>query len=332
MKRPVPSLAGFSLLGVAALAAGRPAAADLPEVVDRAAGSVLLVEVTPADARPPALDRTGPGFVIDPNGHVVTASALVSGARAVRVRTEDGRRVDARVIGADETFGLAVLGVEGRPSSFPLGRADLARLGEPVSSVTRTPDGRLSARAGVLSSRGGTGSAVIDDDLTVDFPLDDTFVGAPLLDAAGRVLGMFTVRPQPAPPAGPTRRGRAVAITIVRGRVDTVLAAVPIDVVSEAVRQILERGRVDWPWVGVTLRMTGGRVEVATVAPGAAAGTAGVAGGDVVTTVDGRRVRTVADVQRAILIRRVGQRVSFVVERAGQSRTFDLVLEARPRP
>lgn len=324
----------FSLAGLAGLALPAGAAADLPEVVDRAAGSVVGIEVTPADVRPAALHRFGVGFVFDPNGHVVTTMATVGGAEAVQVRLDDGRRVDARVVGTDPVFGIAVLEVGTRAPAFPLGRADLARLGEPVAAVTRAADGRVVVRAGILSARGGAGGAspVLDDDLHVDFDLDPSFAGAPLLDAAGRVLGLCTGRATP--PPGPARRRGAAGIRMVLG---TRLTAIPVDAISEAVRQIVERGHVDWPWLGLVVQeapVSGGaaRVEVATLPPGSPAATGGVAPGDLVVSIDGRRVRRIADVQRAVLARRIGQHVALIVERGGRSQTLDLVVQARPGP
>lgn len=325
----IPRRNVLSLVCLAAVAAPRPAAGDLPEVVDRASGSVVGIEVAPADVRPPALNRFGVGFVVDPGGHVVTTAAIVGGARTVRVRLDDGRRLDARVVGVDLAFDLAVLELAAaRPPAFPLGRADLARLGEPVATVTRASDGRVVVRSGVLSARGGRAAPILDDDLQPDFDLDPTFLGAPLLDGAGRVLGLLTARPAPA--LGPPRR-RVPVPGALR------LAAVPIDVVSEAVRQILERGHVDWPWLGMAVQEVppsgaGGvaRLAVFAVDPGSPAAAAAVAPGDLVLSLDGRRVRRIADVQRAVLARRVGQHLSVVIERAGQSQTLDLVAQARP--
>jgi S1-C subfamily serine protease len=332
----------LSLVSLAALAVPASAAADLPEVVDRAAGSVVGIEVAPADVRPAALNRSGVGFVVDQNGHVVTTAAVVGGAETVRVRLDDGRRLDARVVGVDTAFGVAVIELAARPPAFPLGRADLARLGEPVATVTRAGDGRVAVRAGILSARGGRGAPVLDDHLQVDFDLDASFLGAPLLDGAGRVLGLFTVRAGTPPHPNELRSSGTPGPPRRRGVTDlgaTRLAAVPMDVVSEAVRQILERGHVDWPWLGMALQEVapsgaGGvaRVEVVAADPGSPAAAGGVAPGDLVLSVDGRRVRRVADVQRAILLRRAGQHVTLVVERSGQSQTLDVVAQARPGP
>ena len=303
--------------------------ASLPEIVDRASGSVVAIEVRPADARPPVLNRFGVGMVFDPTGHVVTTASLIVGAQTIVVRLEDGRQLPARVLGTDAAFDLAVLEVAARPPALPLGRGDLARLGESVSAITRTPDGNVIVRTGILSARGGIGALLLDDDLVPDPALDLRFAGAPLLDAGGRALGLVAVRSPGLPTPPSTRRGPSVARS--RAAPAPQAAAVPIDIVGEAVRQILERGQVDWPWLGLGLRSApGSRLEVAATEPGSPAAGAGLAEGDVVVSLDGRRVRSIADVQRIVLTRRIGQRMMLLTSRGGAPRSVEVVTQARP--
>jgi len=332
MGRLSPSLRCI-LVVLATVVAPAAARASLPEIVDRAAGSVVSLEVAPAGARAAGGHRFGAGWVFDPAGHIVSSAKLVGGASSVVVRLQDGRQLPARVLGTDAAFDLAVLDAGARLPALPIGRGDLARLGESVSAITRTADGNVVVRAGILSARGGTGAPLLDDDLLPDPALDGSFVGAPLLDGAGRALGLVALRAPARPATAPRRALGAAAFARLGSASEPPLAAVPVDVVSEAVRQILDGGHVQWPWLGLGLRTAAdNRLEVASTEPASPAAGADLAPGDVVVSLQGRRVRSIADVQRIVLTHRVGSSMALVTSRGGATRSVDVVTQAHPGP
>jgi S1-C subfamily serine protease len=141
---------------------------------------------------------SGSGFVLDGDGHIVTAAHLVRAASDVRVAV-DGHTRRARVLGVDETDDLAVLGID--PSGLDLhplglGDSDSVRVGDPAivlgcsSGLAPTlTSSTVAARQPRMEAPGG---ASVADALQVDAPLRAADAGAPLLDTSGLVTGVNT--------------------------------------------------------------------------------------------------------------------------------------------
>jgi S1-C subfamily serine protease len=141
---------------------------------------------------------TGSGFVLDGDGHIVTAAHLVRAASDVRVSI-GGRSLPARVLGVDSSNDLAVLvvptaGVDLQP--LDLGDSDVVRVGDPAIVLGRTAGLAATLTSGTVSARqpsvAAPGGAAVEDALQIDAPLHEGDSGGPLLDTSGRVTGVNT--------------------------------------------------------------------------------------------------------------------------------------------
>ena len=168
-----------------------PAALDAVRIAAAVLPGVVSIEV-----RTGGSEATGSGFVVDDRGHILTNAHVVDGARRVRVVTQDGTRRTATVLGADPRQDVAVLQVDDGPPlpALELGRSDAVQVGDEVLAVG-SPLGLVgTVTAGIVSAKdrevrlgtaGGRARA-----LQTDAPINPGNSGGPLLDAAGRVVGI----------------------------------------------------------------------------------------------------------------------------------------------
>jgi S1-C subfamily serine protease len=177
------------------------------DVYRREAAGVVGVTARGVPVPPSAFDLpsrradgmlTGSGFVLDGEGHIVTAAHLVRAASEVHVSV-DGRALSARVLGVDSSNDLAVLaidttGVDLHP--LDLGDSDVVRVGDPAIVLGRTAGLAPTLTSGTVSARqpsvAAPGGAAVQDALQIDAPLHDGDSGGPLLDTSGRVTGVNT--------------------------------------------------------------------------------------------------------------------------------------------
>jgi S1-C subfamily serine protease len=141
---------------------------------------------------------TGSGFVVDPDGHVLTAAHLVRAASEVSVDV-DGRSRPARVVGLDAAIDVAVLRIDPRGLDLhplELGDSEAVGAGDPALGLARAPGQAATLVSGTIAARQprltAVGGAAIDDALQFDAPLHAGDEGGPLLDTAGRVIGLST--------------------------------------------------------------------------------------------------------------------------------------------
>jgi putative serine protease PepD len=196
MQSSAPLLAAGPVGGTAAGDVYRNEAAGVVGVTARSILSVPSAFDVPSRRSDGTL--AGSGFVLDGNGHIVTAAHLVRAAADVRVAV-GGRSVPARVLGIDESNDLAVLGIATTGLSLhplDLGDSDTVRVGDPAIVLGRSAGlaptltmSTVSARQSHVSAPGG---AAVADALQVDAPLREGEAGGPLLDTSGLVTGVNT--------------------------------------------------------------------------------------------------------------------------------------------
>jgi S1-C subfamily serine protease len=201
--------AGADITPVAAtLLAARPLTATAAgDVYRREAQGVVAVTARTVPVAASAFDvaarrpdglSAGSGFVLDREGHVVTAAHLVRAAGDVRVEVGT-RRLEARVVGIDAASDLAVLQVDPNAADLhplALGDSDAVQVGDPVVAIGRAPGMLPALAAGSVSARQprieGPGGAVVTAALQTDAALAEGDCGGPLLDSSGRVIGVNT--------------------------------------------------------------------------------------------------------------------------------------------
>jgi S1-C subfamily serine protease len=275
----------------------------------------------------PAGDRLATGLVAESGGIIVTASAAVTGSRAVTVIEADGDRRNASAVGSDPTTGLSVLRIaDDLPAATfdfappTTGSVALAMALEPGRHAGDVPSATLYAGSVVAS-----GVALDLDRLTSDFattavaaPLASGDIGCPLLDDDGHVTGILERS------GGTGLAGASVFL--------------PAELVWSVADQLVSSSAVDPGWIGVTAgnaeaptvppKPVGATVQ--SVAPDSPAADAGLKDGDVVTAVNGYRVRSDAELTTWLYSMPPGTDVKVTFERSGSPITETLQVAERP--
>jgi putative serine protease PepD len=304
----------------AAAPAGGP---SVRQVYDRAQRGIVRVDARPRGMRipsgPPRRDdgvATGTGFVIDRSGLIVTNDHVAAGGPQVSVRfDEDDKRIDARIVGRDPSTDLALLKIDPGAAKFEpiaLGDSKQVHVGDTAIAIGHPFGLERSLTLGVVSATDRDIEAPngfeIDNVVQTDAAINPGNSGGPLLDAAGRVIGVNS-------------QGRAGASGIA--------FAVPVDTVKKVLPDLRRGRRVERPFLGVATA-GGSQPRVASVVRGGPAADAGVRRGDVIVSIDGRPVRSSADVVREVQRHRVGDRVAVVVRRGERRLELRVRLDARP--
>jgi 2-alkenal reductase len=296
----------------------------------QAAPSVVQVVSLPAEAARGETTRvsSGTGFVWDEVGHVVTNNHVVENATRIAVRLASDETVEADLVGRAPTYDLAVLRLKrtaslpprlavGSSSDLKVGQAALA-IGNPFGLDQSLTTGIISALKRRLPTSGGREVANV---IQTDAAINPGNSGGPLLDSAGRVIGVTT------------------AIFSPSGAYAGIGFAIPVDVVNRVVPELIRNGRVPVPGIGILaadetqaaqLGVTG--VIVGRTIPGTPAERAGLKGvdqaagtiGDVITEVDGKTVRHLADLTDELERVGVGKSVKLTVRRGSRNVSIDV--------
>jgi serine protease Do len=267
----------------------------------------------------------GSGFFISADGYAVTNNHVVDKAETVEVKMEDGRTLNAKVIGTDSRSDLALIKVEG--SNFPyvnLGEKS-PRIGDWVLAVGNPFGLGGTVTAGIVSARGrDIGAGPYDDFIQIDAPVNKGNSGGPTFDVDGNVIGVNTAIFSPS--------GGSVGIAF----------AIPAETVRTVVAQLKDRGSVTRGWIGVQIQPVSPEIaeslglknaEGALVAEPQSNGPAvkaGIEAGDVITSVNGQPVKDARDLARRIGSMPPGATVKLVAVRKGAEKNFSLTLGELP--
>ena len=270
----------------------------------------------------------GTGFVITPDGYIVTNSHVVEGATQISVAFTDGSEKPAELVGREPASDLAVLKVAG--TSLPtveLGDSDAVQPGDEVVAIGNALalDGGLSITRGIVSGlrrtvSTNTGSTLIGM-LQTDAAINPGNSGGPLVDAQGRVIAINTAI---ANPQSANNVGFAIPVANARPIIDDLRLGRPaafLGVSTVTVTPALARERD---------LATGTGALVTRVSPGSAAATAGLREGDVIVSIGDQPVTEASDVQALVRGRRPGNTVEVGVRRGGETVTLRATLTERP--
>ena len=300
------------------------------------------------DQEPPTRPGTGSGFIIRPDGYIITNNHVVENAEEINVQLSDRRRFrDVELVGRDPTTDVALLKVNGEDlPAVSLGSSDSTEVGEWVLAVGNPGFGGgpqetlpTTVTAGIVSGKGRnigvldrqfrdqSVSPAIEDFIQTDAAINPGNSGGPLVNMGGRVIGVNT------------------AIASETGYYMGYGFAVPIELVEEVVQDLLQHGEVRRAALGVTVqavgpddaeyygldRVAGAMVTGFSELQGGAespAREAGIQSGDVIVSVEGRRLRSVSDLQRRIRSYDPGQTVQVTVVRRStqEEETVDVTL------
>ena len=277
----------------------------------------------------------GSGFVWDREGHVVTNFHVIQGATAARVSMHDHSEWDAALVGAAPDHDLAVLRIRAPEEKLVpvlVGSSRDLQVGQKAFAIGNPFGLDFTLTTGIVSALGRSIPSLtgrrIDDVIQTDAAINPGNSGGPLLDSAGRLIGVNT---QIASPSGASAG---------------VGFAVPVDTVNRIVPQLIRHGRVMRPQLGIAagnewaLRRVGVEgVLVMSVAPESPADRAGLRGtyraedgtlvlGDVIQGIDGQPVRSLDDLYAALERREPGAAVTLRVLREGRPADLRVKLEA----
>jgi putative serine protease PepD len=325
-------------------------ALSIGEIYRRSNRGVVEITITSSTASPFGTQQTeraqGSGFVYDSKGNIVTNEHVVHGAKSVSVRFWNGNIYKATVVGTDPSTDLAVIKVDAPESilsPLAVGDSGKVRVGDGVVAIGSPFGLEETVTSGIVSAlhrqMDAPNNFTINDSIQTDAAINHGNSGGPLLNAEGEVIGVNSqIRSQP-----------------LGGGSNGVGFAIPSNTISLIASQLIESGKVEHAYLGVgvatvpesvasDLNLVAG-VELDKVTSGTPAAKAGLhaatgtkivegdsypTGGDVITEVDGQKLTTAEELQRAIDAKHPGDTVSITYWRDGKSHTTDVTLATRP--
>ena len=269
--------------------------------------------------------QTGSGFVWDRAGHIVTNNHVVQGASQLAVRLSTGEVSRAEVVGTAPNYDLAVIKITLRgqlPPPLALGSSNDLKVGQMTYAIGNPFGLDESMTTGIISALKRrlptSGGRELADAIQTDAPINPGNSGGPLLDSAGRLIGVTT------------------AILSPSGVNSGVGFAIPVDVVNRIVPELIRAGHVPTPGIGIVaadeataaqLGVEG--VVIVQVVPGSPAAQAGLRGvdaeagtvGDVIVDANGSPVRRLADLTDQLERVGVGKSIDLKVQSGGATKT-----------
>ncbi|WP_152360384.1 S1C family serine protease [Microlunatus speluncae] len=306
-----------------------PPTANTVEVAKRALPSTVMIRSGSGDN-----GTSGSGFVLDAEGRIVTNNHVVENAAdggRITVIFNDGNRATAKILGRSPTYDLAVIQVPKSEELKPMavGDSDAIQVGETVIAIGSPLGLANTVTQGIVSSKdrpvvvGGddqdpSASSAYINALQTDAPINPGNSGGPLVDGEARVVGV-----------------NSAILTISSGRGQSgsigLGFAIPINQAMDIAAMLIKDGKATYPVIGANVTDTpdGTGVELSSVEGGGPADKAGLADGDVVTSIDGKPVRAVEQLIVAIRTHRPADQVVLEYERAGQKSEAKVTLGAR---
>ena len=329
----------------AAHAAETVALPSFADIVDRVSPAVVNIQVTstvPGEDRqiPPEMreffkrffgqdvpnERQAPqhtrglgsGFVISPDGYIVTNNHVAGDADEITVTFQNGEKMKGKLVGADSKTDLALVKVDAK-GSLPyveFGDSAATRVGDWVLAVGNPFGLDHTVTAGILSARGRSiGNGPYDDFLQIDAPINQGNSGGPTFNLSGQVIGINTAIFSPT--------GGSVGIGF----------AIPANQAKEVIAQLREHGSVQRGWLGVVIQEVNDDIArgldmpkaegavVSQVQSGSPAAKAGVKAGDVIVAVNGDRVEKMRELPPRIARLKPGERIELTLWRDGRETT-----------
>jgi S1-C subfamily serine protease len=330
-------------------------AMSVHEIYQRSAPGVVRVNVTststsldPFSGVSPNVQSLGSGFVIDKAGHILTNYHVVRGGSRITVSFSNRDTYSAKVVGSDPSTDVAVLQVNTSPSALtplPLGDSDHVRVGDPVVAIGNPFGLDRTATSGIVSALQRFITApnefTIDHVIQTDAPINHGNSGGPLIDEHGKVIGVNT---------------QIETGDVATGNVG-IGFAVPSNTVKEVAAQILRTGHVEHAYLGIVGQAitesvakkynlaspVGVLIEKVSKGSGAqkaglhagktrvvVAGETWVLGGDIIVTVDGGKITSVAQLRDVVAAHKPGDTLTITVFRKAKRTSVKVTLGRQP--
>jgi Do/DeqQ family serine protease len=266
----------------------------------------------------------GSGVIVDKEGYILTNNHVIEGSEKVKVRLNDGREFTATVKGQDSKTDLAVLHIKAKdlPVAF-LGDSDKLEVGEWAIAIGSPFGLEHTVTVGVISAKGrsGFGTGTYEDFVQTDASINPGNSGGPLINIDGEVIGINAMIIQP---------GTGIGF------------AIPINTAKQILYDLIKTGKVVRPWLGISAQDLTPElsehfkvkekegVVVSQVHPGTGAEKAGLASGDIITSVDDKPIKNVGELVKEIQKRKVGQKVKLSVIREGKPLIIEVTTATMP--
>lgn len=268
---------------------------------------------------------SGSGFFADELGHVITNAHVVDGAQDLMVVLQDGAQLPAEVIGADELVDVAIIQVDlpsgsAVPGVAAFGDSEALRPGEEVVAIgnalgefpNTVSQGTVNGVDRAFPGMGGLSTFVQHD-----AEIWHGNSGGPLLNLHGEVVGINTAGISDS--AMGTSTGSADMAFAVEG-----------NTVCKAAAELLEHGKIAWPYMGIQGQQTPDGQEITEIVADGPSATSGLEVGDVITALDDEHVDARNSLIDLLFAHEAGDTVSVTVDRDGAAQTFDVTLGERP--
>lgn len=279
---------------------------------------------------------SGSGFVVTADGQIFTNAHVVEGADQVTVTLKDGRKFPGKVLGADSLTDVAVVKIEAKDLPIvPLGNSSDLQPGEWAIAIGNPLGLDNSVTTGIISATGRSSAQIGAPDKRVNFIQTDAAInpgnsGGPLINEQGEVIGMNTAIIRDAQGIGfaiPIERAKQIATQIVtKGRVDHPFIGVQMMKLTPELKQQIN----DDPNAGVRLGIDAG-VLVMRIVPRSPAATAGLRPGDAIFQVNGKVVEEPSEVQSLVEAAGVNGKLELAVHRNGQNLSLAVQPVAMPQ-
>jgi serine protease Do len=264
----------------------------------------------------------GSGFIIDPDGTIVTNNHVVGNADTIVVVLSDGTELPAKLVGTDELTDVAVIKVSPKaplPAAI-WGDSKALEVGDWVIAAGNPFGLGGSVTAGIVSARGrDLGVGAFDDFIQIDAPINPGNSGGPLFNADGQVVGVNSAIFSPT--------GSSVGIGF----------AIPAELVSRVVVELRTKGRIERGWLGISVQDVAassrgpGGVGIAAVDRAGPAAKAGLRPGDIVTAMNGQALDTARTLTKGVALTPPGEAVKLTLRRQGRDMELSVTVGRRPK-
>ncbi len=310
---------------------GRPEGPSFPQVPPGSPFEEFFKEFFDRDREQQQQQRRsfslGSGFIIDPEGYVVTNNHVIADADEISVVFHDEKEVPAKVVGRDPKTDLALLKIDG-DKPFPYvewADSDQVRVGDWMLAIGNPFGLGSTVTAGIISARGrDIRSGPYDDYIQVDAAINRGNSGGPSFTMDGKVFGVNTAIFSPS--------GGNIGIGF----------AIPSNLARPVIESLKRTGRVSRGWLGVRIQNVTEEIAesiglesaagalVASVTPGGPAAAAAIEPGDVVLEFDGKKIDKMRTLPRIVAETPVGREVEVVIWRRGERKTVRVKLGELP--
>ncbi|MDD5712441.1 MAG: DegQ family serine endoprotease [Smithellaceae bacterium] len=265
----------------------------------------------------------GSGFIISHDGYIFTNYHVVEQADRIVVKLSDGKEYNAKIIGKDAKIDIALIKIK-PTQSLPvveLGDSDRSRVGEWVIAIGNPFGLEQTVTAGIISAKGRViGAGPYDNFIQTDASINPGNSGGPLFNMEGRVIGINTAI---------VAQGQGIGF------------AIPINMARDILSDLKAKGKVVRGWVGVSVQDVTEDIAknlkqrdrngalVSEVFKGDPADRAGIKAGDIITAINGKKIKDSHELLMIVANFRVGDNVEIKALRDGQETTFRVIVAER---